>query len=327
MKKYKILYGFVFFCYLGIGQNVTKVGYFFNTDLGVGTETIINADSNTGTLTQSLSIPTNTLPEGFNSLYVRTQNSDGNWGLYDRKVFYLKSLSTSFISAAEYFFDVDRGVGNETALVIDNKAEQTSQIYTISTTGLSDGFHSFYLRTQDNDGNWGIYDRRLIYIKEFDFSLHEVIKAEYFIDTDPGVGNGTSITFTDAAQTSQTLDVSTSNSLANGEHLFYVRVQDSNGDWSIYDTEVFTVDSGLGIDDNLFKTTKLFPNPFKNELTIKLNDNIAILKVEIYNKLGQTVFSNPENIKTLNLSNLKSGIYILNLETDIGKASFKIIKK
>ncbi|WP_372938360.1 T9SS type A sorting domain-containing protein [Seonamhaeicola sp.] len=48
--------------------------------------------------------------------------------------------------------------------------------------------------------------------------------------------------------------------------------------------------------------------------------------MEIYDTLGKTVYSSSENKSNLDLSNLKSGLYILNLKTNSGAASFKIIK-
>ena len=223
------------------------------------------------------------------------------------------------------FFNTDPGVGNGTSIAVNSNSGQLTQVFSIPTASLSEGFHSFYLRTQDNDGSWSLYDRQIIYIKDFDLSPDEVSSAEYFIDNDPGVGNGTSIVFGDASQSTQVLNID-STGLADGDHLFYVRVQDTNGDWSIYDMSLFTIDNSLGIEDSLFKLVKIYPNPFENEISIKLPQSGQIIKTQIYNNLGQTIYRNTENKSALELSNLKSGIYILNLETNLGKASFKIIK-
>ncbi len=79
---------------------------------------------------------------------------------------------------------------------------------------------------------------------------------------------------------------------------------------------------------DLLAKTKLFPTPINNELRIEfINKNTKILKTEIFNTLGQTVYLSTENKKVIELSTLKSGIYILNLKTNLGEASFKIAKK
>ncbi|MFV9551648.1 T9SS type A sorting domain-containing protein [Algibacter sp. PT7-4] len=314
------------FSYLCIAQSITSAEYFFNTDPGVGNGTPLVTNANTGQLTQSFNIATVGLPEGFHSLYIRTLNSENNWSFYDRQSFYLKSFNTYTITAAEYFFNTDPGVGNGNALAVNSNSGQLTQVFSIPTTTLSEGFHSFYLRTQDNANNWSLYDRQIIYIKDFDISPDEVSNAEYFIDSDPGVGNGTAITFSDASQTSQVLNIN-STGLAEGDHVFYIRVQDTNGDWSIYDSANFTIDGNLNVENSLFKLTKIYPKPFKNTLNISTPNSIEVSKIEIYNTLGQTVYSSLENQKTLQLNHLKNGIYILNLKTISGEASFKIIKK
>ena len=325
MKEY-LLSAFLLLSFCCLAQTITSAEYFFNTDPGVGSGTTLTVNSNTGQLTQTFSIATTGLADGFHSLYVRTLNSDSNWGLYDRQSFYLKSFTTTNITAAEYFFNTDPGVGNGTSIAVNTNTGQLTQLFTVPTTGLLEGFHSFYLRTQSNNGDWSLYDRQIIYIKDFDLTPDEVSAAEYFIDSDPGIGNGTSAIFGDPSQTSQVLNIN-STGLIEGDHIFYVRVQDANGDWSIYDSALFTIDNSLGVENNLLSKITLLPNPFESNLSIKLSNNIQVLKVEIYNTIGQTVYYNLEPENTLELSTLKRGIYILNLKTSFGKASFKIVKK
>ncbi|WP_303316902.1 T9SS type A sorting domain-containing protein [Flavivirga abyssicola] len=325
MKRY-LLSVFLLLSFSCLAQTITSAEYFFNTDPGIGNGTSLSVNSNTGQLVQSFSIATTGLTDGFNTLYIRTLNSDSNWSLYDKQSFYLKNFNTSIIASAEYFFNTDPGIGNGTSLSVNSNTGQLNQVFSIPATSLSEGFHNFYLRTQNSNGDWSLYDRQIIYIKDFDLSPDEVSAAEYFIDSDPGIGNGTSIVFGDASLSSQTLNID-STGLANGDHLFYVRVQDTNGDWSIYDTALFTIDSSLGVDNNLLSEISLLSNPFENDLSLKIPSNIQILKTKIYNNLGQTVYSSLENKSTLELYNLVCGLYILNLKTNYGNTSFKIIKK
>ena len=73
--------------------------------------------------------------------------------------------------------------------------------------------------------------------------------------------------------------------------------------------------------------TTLFPNPVSNELNIDSKDNIK--EVTVFNLTGQQLFSKKGNSKTskIDVSNLKSGIYIVEVKTDKTSKTYKVIKK
>ncbi len=81
---------------------------------------------------------------------------------------------------AEYFFDTDPGVGNGTALSVGTPSDSVDFNATVSTTGLSRGYHLLYVRTKSNTGKWSLHQARRIYINEL-----KITAAEYFYDTDP----------------------------------------------------------------------------------------------------------------------------------------------
>lgn len=60
-----------------------------------------------------------------------------------------------------------------------------------------------------------------------------LVKAEYFFDTDPGFGQGTNIAITPAPQILNQGFSTNVASLSPGIHQIYIRVQDANGKWSI----------------------------------------------------------------------------------------------
>ena len=234
------------------------------------------------------------------------------------------------ITSAEYFFNEDPGVGNGTALVVNSNSGELTQNFSISTSGLSEGFHSFYIRTLNDfeDGVWGLYSRELLYIKSFNFVGSEVTEAEYFIDSDPGIGNGTSIEFDDPSLSIQSFVYSTSGSgLSQGVHVFYVRVRNANGVWSLYDSALFTIDGVMGIADNLFNTVTVYPNPFINNINMNSSENITVEKVTVYDLNGRTVYQSNKNETSLNLEFLASGVYILKLQANNEIGSFKIVKQ
>lgn len=79
----------------------------------------------------------------------------------------------------------------------------------------------------------------------------------------------------------------------------------------------------LGISANNFNEIKLYPNPVKNILTI--NTNNPIIKVEVFDLLGKLVKTSFNN-NQIDVSNLKSSIYIVKLYSENYISVKKIIK-
>lgn len=77
--------------------------------------------------------------------------------------------------------------------------------------------------------------------------------------------------------------------------------------------------------NNLNEIT-LFPNPAKNVLSFSNNQNLNILSININNILGQTVFKTSANDATIDISNLKKGMYTIDFITEIGAFQSKFIK-
>jgi len=69
----------------------------------------------------------------------------------------------------------------------------------------------------------------------------------------------------------------------------------------------------------------IYPNPVKDILNINLTYNNELKNVTITNLLGRTIYSS--NTKKIDIENLSKGIYILNITTENGIATEKIIKQ
>lgn len=72
----------------------------------------------------------------------------------------------------------------------------------------------------------------------------------------------------------------------------------------------------------------IYPNPFNTQLTIEFNSGQKISKINVYNSLGQIVYSvdEIEQLQKINLDHLEKGIYILKVEGLFGRQMIKIIK-
>lgn len=67
---------------------------------------------------------------------------------------------------------------------------------------------------------------------------------------------------------------------------------------------------------------KLFPNPATHQFTVQLPKGIQLQKVNVYNVLGQLIISTKESI--IQTKSLAKGMYLVEIETDKGKASKKL---
>jgi hypothetical protein len=71
---------------------------------------------------------------------------------------------------------------------------------------------------------------------------------------------------------------------------------------------------------------EIYPNPTNSLIHIK-SPNSPIIKIEIFNSLGQSIKRIRNNFDTINISDLPNGLYILKLATEFGMVNKKIIKE
>ncbi len=113
-------------------------------------------------------------------------------------------------------------------------------------------------------------------------------------------------------------DVNYANSLPN--------CQSSVG-WCISATTSYSEFCVLGVNDEILHSISTYPNPVKNVLTIERNLSVDIKSVKIYDLLGKLVLAINSSFNQIDVSNLKSGIFFLKIQTDMGVVTKKIIKK
>lgn len=84
----------------------------------------------------------------------------------------------------------------------------------------------------------------------------------------------------------------------------------------------------LSIDESLIEDFSFYPNPVKGELNIRIPSRFQEVEVLVYNQLGQQVLSQllSEASKTIHVSHLVSGIYLMKFSTETTSKTFKFIK-
>jgi hypothetical protein len=71
----------------------------------------------------------------------------------------------------------------------------------------------------------------------------------------------------------------------------------------------------------------LYPNPVKDNFTIKTKNSLEIQSLEIYNTLGQIVLAIPRFSENVDVSSLQRGTYLVKVNTEKGNSGVTIIKE
>ena len=146
---------------------------------------------------------------------------------------------------AEYFFDTDPGTG--LAIPINIRAGDSIQFpASLPIAGLLKGFHSLYIRTKNTAGVWGQLMQKTFFVMDSSkiiSSIHQqpqIIGAEYFLETDPGVGKGMPVSFAPQDSVSMNIGIPTSG-MSAGYHNLFLRIKDIANRWSIYQGMLYYV--------------------------------------------------------------------------------------
>lgn len=160
---------------------------------------------------------------------------------------YPTASHASNIAGAEYFFDNDPGEGSGISLPAAdgdfNSPEESLDLSQIDTSTLKIGNHTLYVRFLSSEGVWGVvrpiaHDSN--FVSPFNFRIMGkkwIAGAEYFIDVDPGEGNGIAVPaldgiFDDPEEELELSDIDISH-LGAGPHILYLRVRNNEGTWGI----------------------------------------------------------------------------------------------
>jgi len=321
----------------GTPTNIVAAEYYIDTDnLGVGNQNALTITSGMTIDESFTTIPTTSLADGLHVLHIRVKDADNTWSLYKRAYFYVQSPSTNGIPknivAAEYYIDADNlGVGSQNDLIVTN-GMAIDEVFTIQTTGFSEGLHVLHIRVKDADNTWSLYKRAYFYTHQNNTNQTptEITAAEYFFDTDPGIGSGTDIIVTDGFTIDEDLVIQVPAAMVDGDHYLYLRVQDQDGTWSLYKRALFTADSTVSVEEFSSDDFTIYPNPSKEILFIDFQ-KIGEYALSIFDITGKELYQQKEleQQNQVDLSNYASGIYFLKIkEVATNKVqNIKIVKE
>ncbi len=142
-------------------------------------------------------------------------------------------------------------------------------------------------------------------------------------------------TWTEVSRWDNTTDVNSGQSeefqlIGYGDKVRFVFYASASGLIDVFDFFIddFVIsDATASINNEIITNISVFPTLVKNDLTIKTDEKID--QISIYNLLGQQVFSSTPKLQdhSMDLSNLKSGIYLVRVSIGNNSSTYKIVKQ
>ena len=217
-----------------LGAPISAAEYFVDVDPGMGNGQSIVV-SGGWDVVMNFNVNTSELQNGTHRLYVRTQNSDGTWGVPQSKMFIVQDRAPSEalpgIVQAEYYIDGTSGTPIQTAAI--NNVPNASLDVSIPTTGLRTGAHRLYVRTQYSDGTWGVPQSKMFIMQDRAPSeaLPSIVAVKWYLDQSSDAAVTQDIA-DPAANITEILDIPLTG-LSLGSHNVRIQALNSAGLWGI----------------------------------------------------------------------------------------------
>lgn len=256
---------------------VITTEYFFDEDPGFGKGYKAGVTTN-GTIKFKAKV--RNLNNGFHTLYVRGKNYDG-WS-HCVAIPVTMFEKSSEIVGSEYFFDEDPGEGK--GKFVETAADATAAIV-INETDLSKlkpGFHELYSRALSNTNTWTApFSTPYIYFPV----VSPIKRAEFYIDKDPGEGNGKPAS---SFGTSVAFQINSS-LLREGNHTLYIRTQDQMGNWNVDYGIPFSYSYATG-QAHWRNNVSISPNPAMFNFDVNIDDKTGSrANISITTRSGKVV--------------------------------------
>lgn len=204
--------------------------YFIDADPGFGLATPLSFSPGKF-VDKSFNADLNGLPPGLHMLHIRAKDQKGIWGTAFSKPFLvLGNLLAPDITEIEYFVDSDPGFGMANAVAVPYPSTSLDESFIVDLAGVSLGLHILGVRAKNASGIWShVFSKPFLLVGSQITPL--VSDLEYFIDTDPGLGNATKVNISPAAIVDKAFIVDLAG-LPDGMHVLHIRAKNENGFWS-----------------------------------------------------------------------------------------------
>jgi len=240
--KHPILVFCMFMIYAAVSaQNIVHAEYFINNDPGYGNGTAISVSPGKD-VTLNFDVNTDGLENGLHTLSIRAKDDNGAWSMVLNRTFLLGNYPFDpipMLAGAEYFINEDPGYGLGYELTVTPGAIGEIDIV-IPLVDIANGLHTVYLRTKDENGRWSQTHSRPFLKLTIPDDPVSITNLEYFIDNDPGVGNGIPVEISPGENVEQSFIIYPG-PMPPGEYTLFIRAKDDRGSWSIVFNQTFDV--------------------------------------------------------------------------------------
>lgn len=163
------------------------------------------------------------------------------------------------------------------------------------------------------DADWDT-EKYAVYVSNANTTTAMLASATKFSETLSGVNT----------LTQRTLDIS---AFAGQSSVYFaIRHFESTDQFTMEIDDIEIVTGTLSNEQFFADNFNMYPNPVNDILNITSKNNVAINSITITDLAGRVVKS-LGNVSNINVSELASGTYLIDITTDNGKASSKFIKK
>nr|NQU93500.1 PKD domain-containing protein [Bacteroidota bacterium] len=225
-------------------EPITYVEYFLDEDPGYGNATSVSITP--GKVVElAFEVDLDGVDPGFHFINVRSKSENEVWSHSYYQLLYVDVLQAGGdtpLNYVEYYFDNDPGFGNATQVdIVPSPVLDINLLTDISS--LATGFHTFAIRAQDENEVWSTTHWQMFYIENISSVADpNLVSLEYFVDEDPGFGNGTIVAINPPVPVADQDFVVNLGSLELGDHILYTRALDEFDNWSIVAIDTFNVE-------------------------------------------------------------------------------------
>ena len=222
---------------------LNQLEYFVDTDPGIGRATSVAVGVNQTTTDQSFTVPIAASSlTGVHVVGVRAKDADGYWSPTTLRPYVVFGNLPTYPKDILYVrYQLDNGSILDRVSPVNNNEPIAIPV----SVSLSPGVHLLTVWAYDKrDVQSGYVSRPFVVFGTGSTSGSAITQVEYYVDTDPGVGQATSVAYTAAPGVPFSLSIS--QGLAPGTHTLLVRAKDGSNRWSVSYVRSFMVAPAQG---------------------------------------------------------------------------------